>query len=126
MTLQHLRLHHLLHLLQLARLHVARGVTLMENGQGIHPVLAEHSHAHAPLLEQEHAQHLTVLPILKQVVLQNHKANHAVQQLHGTAEQTLAQHLLLLLTKLVESHAFLTQHVQQLGIPTRHRFLVNE
>ena len=98
----------------------------MENGQGIHPVLAEHSHAHALLLEQEHVQHLTVLPILKQVALQKLKASRAVQQLHGTAEQTLAQHLLLLLTKLVESHAFLGQYVQQLRILAHHRFLVNE
>jgi hypothetical protein len=98
----------------------------MENGRGIHLVLVELKRAHAQLLEHVHAQHLIALLIRRQAVLQKLKASRVAQQLHGIAEQILAQHLLLLLTKLAESHAFLGQYVQQLHILAHHRFLVNE
>jgi hypothetical protein len=65
----------------------------MEHGQAIRLALVEHSHVHVQLLEQEHAQHLTVLLTLKQVALQKLKASHVVQQLHGIAQQILAHSL---------------------------------
>ena len=67
-----------------------------------------------------------ILQLIIQLILQSLKTKHVVQQLHGIAEQIRVQHLLLVVTKLVESHAFLGQFVQQLHTLAHHRFLVNE
>jgi len=68
---------------------VVHGVIHTVIGQVTHHVLVALNHVRAQLLELAHAQHLIVLPILKQVAQLKVRVNHVVFQKHGTAQQIL-------------------------------------